>query len=436
MKKYYKKKKFRKLYKRVKKVYKKMKKYKRRKSKLSRSTGAPRTDTGTGAQLFAKKFVRKFKSKLSQKGRLLKEVKANEKWFKQRFSAIAPYRNTNVTPYTPITPGVLVSKEKGAGAYWFYNAHAPSEDKLWAPLYLFDLTAATNYGRNVGSTSDGVVPGFCGFRLAFDQADPDGIPTSTNWDILECGNGVTGRNTYFESEDYPAADRYPGNKSMLMKTDVDLFLYGAAGYATEFSIQIVKLKHMYQHPLEDASVDASDNQDDVNFWTWYSRPYASHPLADTFASKARDIQVLYEKKITLQAVTTNEGYSNPLGTKAIPYAALGPQGSTQQLANIGHNQRFKMTFPWAKMVSFDWQKPEPAIQIMNTYTAGSNQTAPNNYGVNRGFVSGNADFDKRIYLCVRALNPCCQVFSGEVTPLNTENTPSMDVKIRNTWVKL
>jgi hypothetical protein len=157
------------------------------------------------------------------------------------------------------------------------------------------------------------------------------------------------------------------------------------------------------------------------------------------------MKVLFEKKVTLQPVSTTEGSVTqaiaPTGSaQAIPFPSYIPSGihlASGPPAILGHNQRIKLSFPWSKTVAFDWEKPVNPTTFNTSAIGGQlNQTEPNNFQLNQGFTAGTPIFNKRTYLTVRALNPCTTVFIGTPTPINPGNTPSMDVKLRNTWCSL
>jgi len=399
----------------------------------ARSTGAPRTDIGTGAQLFAKKNATVMKKRMSTTQRLLKEVKANECWTKQRFQGISKYRNTQDAPLNPI------GDEVGGGAYWFYNNYNTTTfpgagGVVTLPLYMFDLTSATNVYEGSPTTYAPF------FRLnAMHDAPYQGMPWFST--LLGQAGGTGAQDILWNPEDQPRNDAeiaydqpyYLGNKAFLAKTDIDLFFYGAASYATEFCIQLVQLKEQYLHPSNNQNATPVLDQNTKSaaaFYQWYIKQFCAHPLAELDPTQARLVKVLYEKKFTLQNTSTNEGSFSTYGpegnfqTGPVPY---GPHGGSLT-RSIGHNQRFKVSLPWKKMMNFDWAKRifDPSFLIGNPSIQ---DTYPNQDSQTLGAV----DYKNRIYLTIRALNPI--VVNNSVSTSETRDTPSFDMKIRNNWVK-
>ena len=404
----------------------------RRGGKRARSDGAPRTDTGTGAQLFAKKNSVLFKSRLSGTKRLLREVRANENFSKQRITAIAPYRNKTSRPLNNL--GSALVYEQGGGANWLYNALNATTFTQTVPVYLMDLTSSLNL-QNGNQTTYPVVN-----RLTFSTLGSPDTEAALSW--VPCftqgptGAGATQPSWVLEDTALQSSSIYPGNKSMLRKTDIDLFFYGAGQYATEFCIQLIQLKEDYLHPSEDNTTFTGTPLSDTAanaaaFWQWYAKGYSAHPLSELDPSQSRHLKVLSEKKFTLQQVVSNEGLVNNAGFQLMTTTGITPgTGATQSDLVIGHNQRVKMSLPWDKMCSFDWMKN--SLETVPASTAGS-------YVQQTGNVQGCVRPKARVYLAIRALNPVTTtLFTGTggaigVTPYNT---PSFDFKIRNTWCQL
>ena len=404
----------------------------RRGGKRARSAGAPRTDTGTGAQLFAKKNSVLFKSRLSGTKRLLKEVRANENFSKQRITAIAPYRNKSARPLNSLGTGLVY--EIGGGANWLYNALNAGTNTQTSPVYLIDLTSSLNL-QNGNQTTYPVVS-----RLRFNTDVTTGFETSVAW--LNCftqgptGGAGTQPSWVLEDTALQSSSIYPGNKSMLRKTDIDMFFYGAGQYATEFCIQLIQLKEDYLHPSQDVTLAAGGpladtSQNNTAFWQWYAKGYSAHPLSELDPSQARHMKVLSEKKFTLQQVVSNEALVNNGGFQLTTTTGITPGvGPTQSDLVIGHNQRVKMTLPWDKMCSFDWMKN--TLETVPVSTAGS-------FAQQTGNVQGCVRPKARVYLSIRALNPVITTLftgTGGAIGVSPYNTPSFDFKIRNTWCQL
>jgi len=403
----------------------------RRGGKRARSTGAPRIDTGTGAQLFAKKSATLFKSRLSGTKRLLKEVSANQNFSKQRISAIAPYRNTTARPLNNL--GAALVYEQGGGANWFYNAYNATSFFEEAPCYLFDLTSSLNL-QNGNQTQYPVLQ-----RLRFVRGIPDSVKFVPCFTQAAIGSGATVPSWNLEDSALQGSAVFPGNKSMLRKTDIDLFFYGAGQYATEFCIQLIQLKEDYLHPdviNQDLGTPVftgldSYDQNATAFWQWYNKGYAAHPLSELDPTQAKHMKVLSEKKFTLQQVVSNEGRINNSGAQVTTTSVPVPgPGSSNSDYVIGHNQRVRMTLPWDKMCSFDWMK--------NTLDPGQDGN-PASYVQQLGNVQGCVRPKARVYLAIRALNPTTTTLftgAGGAIGISPYNTPSFDFKIRNSWCQL
>ena len=404
----------------------------RRGGKRARSAGAPRTDTGTGAQLFAKKNSVLFKSRLSGTKRLLREVRANENFSKQRITAIAPYRNKSARPLNSL--GSALVYEIGGGANWLYNTVNATTNIETAPVYLMDLTSSLNL-QNGNQTTYPVVS-----RLGFNVNTVPGPEASVVW--VPCftqgptGAGGTQPSWVLEDTALQSSAIYPGNKSMLRKTDIDMFFYGAGQYATEFCIQLIQLKEDYLHPSQDVTLAAGGpladtSQNNTAFWQWYAKGYSAHPLSELDPSQARHLKVLSEKKFTLQQVVSNEALINNGGFQLMTTTGVTPgSGPTQSDLVIGHNQRVKMSLPWDKMCSFDWMKN--SLETVGPSVAGS-------FAQQTGNVQGCVRPKARVYLAIRALNPVTTTLftgTGGAIGVSPYNTPSFDFKIRNTWCQL
>ena len=402
---------------------------KRRTGRGSKSSGAPKLDIGTGAQLFAKKNVTIFKSRLSGTKRLLKEVKANEQICRQRITAISPYRNTLTPPNSKI--GSLLFPEKGGGALWLYNAYNGTTAIEYTPFYMVDLTSCLNTDGTVGFTSYAPVK-----RLVF--GDVAGIPTAAQF--LNCttqdNTGVADSALTWQLEHAgtiaPERQAYPQPKSMLRKTDIDLFFYGAANFATEFCIQVVKLKDDWLHPdeIQNNSVVTSPYTANVlAFYEWYAKAYNAHPLSELDPTQARHLKVLYEKKFTLQQVSSTEGSYTDINGVMFPITQTFGAGNTA-LQSIGHNQRVKITMPWDKMIDFSWAQNQAMTQTQMTPGASVTQISQN---------KATCRPKDRVYLVIRALKPTTDVLfagTGGAVNIATNTTPSFDMKLRNTWVNI
>jgi len=429
----------RKFKKKVRKVFKKMMR-KRKQKKRARSSGAPTRDLGIGAQLFEKRAATMFKSRLSNSSRLLKAVAANEKTFIQTIRGIQPYRNTTTRPISFL--GDIFAPELGGGAYWLYNAYKPLIGRVYSPCITVDLTSCQNlFVDPAGAyqlTNYNPVK-----RLSFNQAGTNVPATEALFDDLGAylADGATVDTSGWQSNvnsALPGGQRiYPSDKCMLRSTEIDLFFYGAASYATEFCIQIIKIKDDWLAPevMQDttSSVDYRLNQ--LAFWDWYVKQYAAHPLASQ-PSQANHMKVLAEKKFTLQQVTSNEGtyflapYTYPVSTggQTGNFGNVAPGGPPK---SIGHNQRIKMTLPWNKALNFNWQ---------NQGRDSAGLSNPSSTALQIGQATGTVRPKSRIYLTIRALNPVTTTISAPPaigTPFITPaNTPSFDMKLRNVFTQL
>jgi len=432
----------RKFKKKVRKIFKKMMKKRRmKKQRRARSSGAPKKDIGIGAQLFEKKQSTLFKSRLSQTGRLLKEVKANEKTFSQEIRAIQPYRNQTVRPLNYL--GTIGSPELGGGAHWLYNCFMPEVNRTYVPCYTVDLTSCQNIYLEPTTNTYQLVNYNPIKRLAFTTTGVNVPATDVLWEDQGSylRDGVTptadGWQTLTNST-LPGQHRiYPSDKCMLRRTEIDLFFYGAAAYATEFCIQIIKLKDDWLAPevMQSTTPNGDYRRSQITFWDWYVKQFASHPLA-ALPSQASHMKVLAEKKFTLQPVSTSEGvytlgnFQYPVSTvqSTANYGLGGLIGPTE---SIGHNQRVKMTLPWNKACNFNWQQQGNDLAGFDKASSTAIQIAQ---------ATGTVRPKERIYLTIRALNPVTSTLIGAGAPyspgISTGNTPSFDIKLKNTFAQI
>jgi len=407
--------------------------------KRARSSGAPTRDLGIGAQLFEKRASTLFKSRLSQTGRLLKEVKANEKTFSQTIRAIQPYRNMTVKPLSFI--GDIFNPETGGGGIWLYNALKPLINRVYAPCVTVDLTSCQNlYVDPAGAYN--LVNYNPVKRLWFNQTGVNNPATSCFFEDVGSylADGVTPQVDGWETNvnsALPGGQRiYPSDKCLLRSTEIDLFFYGAACYATEFCIQIIKIKDDWLAPevIQNSTSSSDYTLNQLAFWDWYVKQYAAHPLA-SHPSQASHMKVLAEKKFTLQQVTANEGVY-ALGNFQYPVSTVGGTNNfgsaapTAPLKSLGHNQRIKMTLTWNKALNFNWQQQgrDPAGLMQ-----------PSSYAKQIGQAQGTVRPKSRVYMTIRALNPITTTVldSGTGSPgITPANTPSFDIKLRNVWAQL
>jgi len=279
-------------------------------------------------------------------------------------------------------------------------------------------------------------------RLVFSQTGVNNPATDCLFE--DCGSylpdGVTPQIDGWQSNTnsaLPGGQRiYPSDKCLLRSTEIDLFFYGAASYATEFCIQIIKLKDDWLAPevMQESTVSSDYRLSQLSFWDWYVKQYAAHPLASQ-PSQASHMKVLAEKKFTLQQVTTNEGVYN-YNNFQYPIAAgnqmgnYGNQALNQPPKSIGHNQRVKMTLPWNKACNFAWQQQGRDPAGLSNPSSTANQI---------GQATGTVRPKSRVYMTIRALNPVTTTLTYPATGspfITPANTPSFDMKLRNFWSQL
>lgn len=345
---------------------------------------APRTDYGTGAQMFNRKLVAG--RPISRRAFLNKALVGGIERNVVRYQEVGNYRVATASANNPgltalNTPGKLacIPWLKADGSF------------LTAPLFLFDVTSTNNV---IGGAFTLYNPAW---QLAF--ATAGGLATNVSFINPDSSSWLAEDTTGLAS----GAQTAPFRRTLCSSVQAKLLMYGNAAPVT-FTVQWIQLNEDWLHPdISSSSLPAVTGENyrntAIGFWQYMVKREVSHPIAVEPAHYRKMYKVLKTERVVLQPKLSTEN---------------DPQG-------VGHHAELDCFYKMNRVLTYDWQMDQ-----IDPNFAGSSTFAQN---TNR--MANVVEPKKRVYLLVKA-GPVNQ--QAGAASANGDTIPSFDIVLRkNTY---